>query len=71
MVYRFTFWRLQVCCKHLDSTLQYFATWQGDNSRYLPGISLPENIIAEPDVKKAAEGAHILVWVRAGCVFLF
>jgi glycerol-3-phosphate dehydrogenase (NAD+) len=34
-----------------------------ENVKYLPGISLPENIIAEPDVKKAAEGAHILVWV--------
>ena len=52
-------------------TTEYFGTWQGDGSRYLPGIALPENIIAEPDVKKAAEGAHILVWVRAGCVFLF
>jgi len=34
-----------------------------ENIKYLPGIALPENIIAEPDVKKAAEGAHILVWV--------
>jgi hypothetical protein len=34
-----------------------------ENVKYLPGIALPENIIAEPDVKKAAEGAHILVWV--------
>ena len=60
--------RLQVHSKYLDSTLHYFATWEGAGSRYLPGIALPENIIAEPDVKKAAEGAHILVWVHTGCV---
>jgi len=30
---------------------------------YLPGIKLPANVKAITDVKKAVEGAHVLVWV--------
>ncbi|CDH58544.1 glycerol-3-phosphate dehydrogenase [Lichtheimia corymbifera JMRC:FSU:9682] len=36
---------------------------QHENVKYLPGIKLSPNIVAEPDVKKAAEGANILVFV--------
>jgi glycerol-3-phosphate dehydrogenase (NAD+) len=31
--------------------------------RYLPGIQLPSNIVACPDVVKSAEGATLLVFV--------
>jgi len=34
-----------------------------ENVKYLPGKVLPDNIRAEPDLKKAAEGADIYVWV--------
>jgi len=34
-----------------------------ENIKYLPGIQLPRNIQAEPDVKKAVEDADIMVWV--------
>jgi glycerol-3-phosphate dehydrogenase len=35
----------------------------GGLGRYLPGVKLPENIYAEPDLRKAIKGAHILVFV--------
>jgi len=34
-----------------------------ENVKYLPGIILPSNVVAEPDLKKAASTADILVWV--------
>jgi glycerol-3-phosphate dehydrogenase (NAD+) len=34
-----------------------------ENVKYLPGIKLPANVKAITDVKKAVEGAHVLVWV--------
>jgi len=34
-----------------------------ENIKYLPGIQLPPNVRAEPDVKKAVEDADIMVWV--------
>mmetsp|Transcript_88424 Transcript_88424/g.205725 ORF Transcript_88424/g.205725 Transcript_88424/m.205725 type:complete len:354 (+) Transcript_88424:60-1121(+) len=34
-----------------------------ENIKYLPGIQLPPNITAEPDVKKAVAEADVLVWV--------
>mmetsp|Transcript_83950 Transcript_83950/g.219310 ORF Transcript_83950/g.219310 Transcript_83950/m.219310 type:complete len:362 (-) Transcript_83950:178-1263(-) len=34
-----------------------------ENVKYLPGVVLPDNIRAEPDLKKAAEGADVYVWV--------
>jgi len=34
-----------------------------ENVKYLPGVVLPDNIRAEPDLKKAADGADIYVWV--------
>jgi glycerol-3-phosphate dehydrogenase (NAD+) len=34
-----------------------------ENTKYLPGIRLPENIIAVPDVVQAAKDATVLVFV--------
>eukprot|EP00419_Tripos_fusus_P013066 CAMPEP_0172669214 /NCGR_PEP_ID=MMETSP1074-20121228/9537_1 /TAXON_ID=2916 /ORGANISM="Ceratium fusus, Strain PA161109" /LENGTH=358 /DNA_ID=CAMNT_0013485961 /DNA_START=189 /DNA_END=1266 /DNA_ORIENTATION=+ len=34
-----------------------------ENVKYLPGVELPSNIKAEPDLKKAVEAADIYVWV--------
>eukprot|EP00413_Alexandrium_margalefii_P047606 CAMPEP_0204606992 /NCGR_PEP_ID=MMETSP0661-20131031/59427_1 /ASSEMBLY_ACC=CAM_ASM_000606 /TAXON_ID=109239 /ORGANISM="Alexandrium margalefi, Strain AMGDE01CS-322" /LENGTH=136 /DNA_ID=CAMNT_0051618361 /DNA_START=44 /DNA_END=451 /DNA_ORIENTATION=+ len=34
-----------------------------ENIKYLPGIQLPPNVVAEPDVKKAVADADIMVWV--------
>jgi glycerol-3-phosphate dehydrogenase (NAD+) len=34
-----------------------------ENVKYLPGIRLPANVKAVPDLKRAVEGAHVLVWV--------
>ncbi|KAH3676365.1 hypothetical protein WICMUC_001996 [Wickerhamomyces mucosus] len=35
---------------------------QHENVKYLPGIKLPENLHAEPNIAKAAEGADLLVF---------
>ncbi len=32
-----------------------------ENIKYLPGVRLPDNIVAEPDMSKAVEGADVLV----------
>ncbi len=34
-----------------------------ENVKYLPGIKLPDNVVAEPDLEKACQNAHILVFV--------
>lgn len=34
-----------------------------ENIKYLPGIRLPTNIVAVPDLGKAAEGATLLIFV--------
>merc|ERR1711939_376969 len=34
-----------------------------ENTKYLPGIKLPENVVAQPDIAKAVEGATTLVFV--------
>lgn len=34
-----------------------------ENVKYLPGVRLPENIVAEPDLLKAAKDATILIFV--------
>lgn len=34
-----------------------------ENTKYMPGIKLPRNVIADPDVVSAARGAHILIFV--------
>lgn len=34
-----------------------------ENVKYLPDIALPHNVIAEPDLLKAVEGANALVFV--------
>jgi len=33
-----------------------------ENVKYLPGIKFPENVVAVPDVKKACEGANLLIF---------
>jgi glycerol-3-phosphate dehydrogenase (NAD+) len=33
------------------------------NVKYLPGIRLPNNVKAVPDLKEAVEGSHVLIWV--------
>jgi len=44
-----------------------------ENTRFLPGIALPDNLLATPDMAKAAAGAELLVvttpssWLRATC----
>ncbi|CAL1156602.1 unnamed protein product [Cladocopium goreaui] len=34
-----------------------------ENVKYLPGITLPEHVKAEPDLKKAVMYADVLIWV--------
>merc|ERR1719487_2650181 len=34
-----------------------------ENVKYLPGVRLPVNVKAVPDLKEAVEGAHVLIWV--------
>lgn len=34
-----------------------------ENVKYLPGITLPSHVKAEPDLKKAVKDADVLVWV--------
>lgn len=34
-----------------------------ENVKYLPGVKLPENVIAEPNLEKAVTGATLLVFV--------
>jgi len=34
-----------------------------ENVKYLPGITLPPHVKAEPDIKKAVANADILIWV--------
>lgn len=34
-----------------------------ENVKYMPGVKLPANVVAEPDIRKAAAGADILVFV--------
>lgn len=34
-----------------------------ENVKYLPGVKLPENIFAQPDLLEAVKGATLLVFV--------
>jgi len=34
-----------------------------ENTKYLPGVTLPNHVKAEPDLKKAVSNADVLVWV--------
>jgi glycerol-3-phosphate dehydrogenase (NAD+) len=36
---------------------------QHENVKYLPGIKLPANVVAEPDLIETVKDAHLLVWV--------
>jgi len=34
-----------------------------ENVKYLPGVRLPDNIVADPDIRHVVSGAHVLVFV--------
>ena len=34
-----------------------------ENVKYLPGVKLPENVVAVTDVVESVKGADILLWV--------
>ena len=34
-----------------------------ENPKYLPGITLPENVVADSDIRRVVSGAHVLVFV--------
>ena len=34
-----------------------------ENVKYLPGVKIPDNVVAIPDIAEAAEGADILIFV--------
>lgn len=34
-----------------------------ENPKYLPGITLPDNIVADSDIRRVVSGAHVLVFV--------
>jgi len=34
-----------------------------ENKKYLPGIKIPDNVRAVPDIKKVVTGAHVLIFV--------
>lgn len=34
-----------------------------ENTKYLPGIRLPENVVAVPDLEQACQGATLLIFV--------
>lgn len=34
-----------------------------ENKKYLPGVQLPDNVVAVPDMKEAVDGATALVFV--------
>lgn len=34
-----------------------------ENKKYLPGVQLPENVVAVPDIGDAVEGATAIVFV--------
>lgn len=34
-----------------------------ENRKYLPGVKLPENVTAIPDIKEACKGATALIFV--------
>merc|ERR1719265_1681398 len=60
-----TMWMFEEMVEHLGETRKLSEVFNEtkENIKYLPGITLPSNLIAEPDVKKAVENADILVWV--------
>lgn len=45
-----------------ESIVEYINR-EHENCKYLPGVKLPENIVAEPDLLKAAQTGDVLVWV--------
>mmetsp|Transcript_121217 Transcript_121217/g.342998 ORF Transcript_121217/g.342998 Transcript_121217/m.342998 type:complete len:366 (-) Transcript_121217:212-1309(-) len=53
----------EVVHKGLKRKLSELFNETKENSKYLPGVQLPPHVVAEPDLKKAVQGADILVWV--------
>lgn len=66
------------CCCYLDLTLPDLCAAQSqikgrklseiineehENVKYLPGVKLPENVVATPSAVEAAEGADLLIFV--------
>jgi len=47
----------------LGKKLTTIINTEHENVKYLPGIKLPDNIIAESDIKKATQGATVLIFV--------
>ncbi|KAJ1950383.1 glycerol-3-phosphate dehydrogenase, partial [Dispira parvispora] len=43
--------------------LSYWINTHHENVKYLPGVRLPHNVVAEPNLIKAVEDATILVFV--------
>jgi glycerol-3-phosphate dehydrogenase (NAD+) len=43
--------------------LGVWSTMHSLPGRYLPGIKLPANVVAEPDLLETVKDAHLLVWV--------
>merc|ERR1719262_756303 len=53
----------QVEHKGLKRKLSELFNETKENVKYLPGVTLPTHVKAEPDLKKAVVNADILVWV--------
>mmetsp|Transcript_2205 Transcript_2205/g.5154 ORF Transcript_2205/g.5154 Transcript_2205/m.5154 type:complete len:359 (+) Transcript_2205:40-1116(+) len=60
-----TMWMFEETVEHRGKKRKLSETFNEtkENIKYLPGVVLPEHIVAEPDVKKACCNADILVWV--------
>jgi len=60
-----TMWMFEEQVKHGGATRKLSEVFNEtkENIKYLPGIQLPSNIYAEPDVNKAMADADIMVWV--------
>lgn len=60
-----TMWMFEEMVEHKGIKRKLSETFNEthENVKYLPGVQLPPNVTAEPDLKKAADGADIYVWV--------
>jgi glycerol-3-phosphate dehydrogenase (NAD+) len=43
--------------------LSHIINTEHENAKYLPGVKLPPNLVAEPDLERAVCEASVLVWV--------
>merc|ERR1712078_314988 len=61
-----TMWVFEEEIKQKDGTMKKISeiiNEDHENVKYLPGITLPKNVKAVPDLKEAVSGANVLVWV--------